>query len=233
LETRVKPSKKRALKGTTSMFIGHFALGFAAKRAAPQVSLGLLFAAAQFADLLWPGLVALGVEQVRIDPGNTAFTPLDFESYPWSHSLILLVVWGIAIGSLARASGRTVRAAVVIGALVVSHWILDFVMHRPDLPLYPGSAKYGLGLWQSVPATFAIEAALYAAGLWIYVRSTRARDRVGRWGFWALAGFLVVAYLGAAGSPPPSVTAVWVAGIVGGVLILVWSAWIDGHRTPT
>jgi hypothetical protein len=213
------------------MFIGHFALGFAAKRAAPAVSLAVLFAAAQFADLLWPLLVAIGVERVRIDPGNTAFTPLDFVSYPWSHSLILLVLWGMAFGGFARLSGMNLRASALLGALVVSHWVLDFLTHRPDLPLYPGGEKFGLGLWAFVPATLAVELALYAAGLWMYARATRARDRVGRWGLWALAGLLVLIYLAAASSPPPSVAAVWVAGIAGGVLILAWAGWVDAHRS--
>jgi len=101
------------------MFIGHFAVGFAAERVAPRVSLALLFAAAQLADLLWPVLVALGFEQVRIDPGNTAFTPLDFVRYPYSHSLALLVVWGLVYGAVYRsATGRNGRAFAIIAALV-------------------------------------------------------------------------------------------------------------------
>src|ERR1051325_8492104 len=106
------------------MFIGHFGLSFAAKRAAPRVGLAALFTAAAFADLLWPLLLVLGLEQVRIDPGNTAVTPLDFVSYPYSHSLLALGVWGLAFGLAYRALTRTNgRAALVLAALVVSHWI--------------------------------------------------------------------------------------------------------------
>src|SRR5215813_8438016 len=119
------------------MFIGHFALGLAAKRATPRVSLAVLFAAAQLADVLWPIFVAVGLEQVRIDPGNTLVTPLDFVSYPWSHSLAMLLVWGAAFGWLVAVGARR-EAFVVIAALVVSHWVLDYVTHRPDMPLYPG-----------------------------------------------------------------------------------------------
>src|SRR5215468_3832958 len=117
------------------MFIGHFALGFAAKRAAPRVQLAALFGAAQLADTLWPFFVAAGVEHVRIAPGDTAFTPLAFDSYPWSHSL-LLVVWGVAFGYIYRRFGRerTPTAAIVLALLVVSHWILDFATHRADMP---------------------------------------------------------------------------------------------------
>ncbi len=129
------------------MFIGHFALGFAAKRAAPRLSLATLFAAAQFADLLWPFLLAAGVEQVRIVPGITAFTPLDFISYPYSHSLLALVIWGVLFGAICAVIVRDRRVMLVVAALVVSHWVLDWITHRPDMPLYPGSVKVGLGLW--------------------------------------------------------------------------------------
>src|SRR5215208_4533406 len=135
------------------MFIGHFALGLAAKRAVPSVSLGVLFAAAQLADLLWPIFLALGLEQVRIDPGNTALTPLDFVSYPYSHSLVLLLVWGAAMALVCSPFARGRHVFAVISALVVSHWVLDFITHRPDMPLYPGGAKLGLGLWNSIVAT--------------------------------------------------------------------------------
>lgn len=104
------------------MFVGHFALGYAAKRAEPRLSLAVLIGAAQFADVLWPALVALGLERVRLDPGNTAVTPLDFVSYPYSHSLLLLAVWGVLFGLLVRARVRRSRAFVVVFSLVVSHW---------------------------------------------------------------------------------------------------------------
>jgi hypothetical protein len=207
------------------MFIGHFALGFAAKRAAPRVSLAALCAAAQTADLLWPIFVAAGIEQVRIDPGNTAVTPLDFVSYPYSHSLLFLCIWGVVF---AAAYSRT---SLLIFGLVVSHWVLDFVTHRPDMPLYPGSPRFGLGLWSSIAATVAVELPMYAAGLWIYARATRPRDAKGRWGFWTLAAFLTIVYIAnILGPPPPSVTALWVSAIVGGLVLLVWIWWVDRHR---
>src|SRR5689334_19333381 len=129
------------------MFVGHFALGFAAKRAAPKLSLALLFAACQLADILWPVFVATGIETVRIAPGTTAFTPLDFVSYPYSHSLVALSLWGAMFGSACWLTGTKGRASLLIGGLVISHWVLDFVSHRPDMPIYPGSALWGLGLW--------------------------------------------------------------------------------------
>jgi hypothetical protein len=198
------------------MFIGHLALGLAAKRIEPRVSLALLFVAAQFADLLWPVLVAFGVEQVRIDPGNTAFTPLDFVSYLYSHSLVFLLMWGVALGVVCRWLVSSHRAIVVVMAgLVVSHWVLDFVTHRPDMPFYPGGPRVGLGLWNSIPATLTVECALFAVGVWTYLRTTEARDAIGRWAFAALAAFLVIGYVAAVGSVPPSIPALYIAALVG------------------
>lgn len=163
------------------MFIGHFALGYAAKKWAPQVSLGILFAAALFADLLWPIFVAARIEHVRIAPGITAFTPLEFISYPYSHSLVTLILWGALLGWMTMRGH--VRSFLVVLALVVSHWVLDFVTHIPDMPLYPGGPKFGLGLWNSPVVTMAMETAMFAAGVWIYACVTRPRDRIGRWAF--------------------------------------------------
>ena len=211
------------------MFIGHFALGFAAKRAAPRLSLAVLFAAAQLADAMWPVFVAIGIEQVRIDPGNTAFTPLDFVSYPYSHSLVLLMLWGAAFGYLFSRGDR--RAFGVLALLVVSHWVLDYVTHRPDMPLYPGGPKVGLGLWNSVPATVAVEVPMYLAGLWVYRSATRPRDGIGRWAIALLAVTLLIIYAGNMTSPPPpSVTAIWSVSIVGVALFLAWAWWADRHR---
>jgi hypothetical protein len=215
------------------MFIGHFALGFAAKRVAPRASLAVLFVAAQLADLLWPVLVAFGIEQVRIDPGNTAFTPLDFVSYPYSRSLLMLAVWGALFAWVFRAPTRP-RRALLLAALVVSHWVLDFITHRPDLPVYPGGPKVGLDLWASVPATVAIEVAMFVAGVWVYASCTRARDGIGRWGFFALAALLGLAYAANVMGPlPPSVNALVATAIIGLAVTIVLTWWADRHREST
>jgi hypothetical protein len=213
------------------MFIGHFALGFAAKRATPRISLAMLFLAAQFADVLWPVLVGLGFEQVRIDPGNTAFTPLDFVSYPYSHSLTLLAVWAVVVGGGYRAIAGGRGTFMTLALLVLSHWVLDYLTHRPDLPLYPGGPKMGLGMWNSIVATLVIEFALFACGVFLYARATRARDGAGRWGFIALIAVLLLIYIASIVSgAPPSVTAVWMASMIGGVLLIAWAWWVDQHR---
>jgi hypothetical protein len=214
------------------MFIGHFALGFAAKRLVPRASLAALFGAAQLADLMWPGLLALGLEQVRIDPGNTASTPLDFISYPYSHSLLMLMVWGVLFGWVSSRMIGDRRVFGVMFALVVSHWVLDYVTHRPDMPLYPGGPKFGLGLWNVPAVEKAIEIAIYAAGLWLYLRATRARDAIGRWGLLVLAAFLFVGFFSAS-APPPSVTVLWISALGLGGLTLVWAYWADTHRVSS
>ncbi len=213
------------------MFIGHLALAFAAKPVVPRVSLAVLFVAVQLADILWPIFVAAGLEHVRIDPGNTVVTPLDFISYPYSHSLVFLVIWGLAFGALYRSAERWRVALVTLAALVVSHWFLDFITHRADMPIYPGSAKYGLALWNSKLATVAVEVPMFAAGLWIYMRTTKAKDAIGRWAFAALAAFLALAYIAnLTGPPPPSVTALWISAFVGAAVLALWSWWADKHR---
>jgi len=213
------------------MFIGHFAVGFAAKALAPRRSLATYFAAAQLPDLLWPPLLLLGIEKVTIAPGDTAFTPLRFDSYPVSHSLLTLAAWGAAFAALVWWRTRDRRAAWTCWALVVSHWLLDFASHRPDMPLAPGAAKVGLGLWNSVPETLAVEAILFAAGVVLYAGATQARDALGRWGLAGLVALILAAYLGAAfGPPPPSVPAIAWTSLVGALVFLVLAAWVDGHR---
>jgi hypothetical protein len=216
------------------LFLGHFATAYAAKRLAPRASLGTLFAAAQLPDLLWPVLIAGGVEKATIAPGDTAFTPLRFDSYPISHSLVTVAAWGAAFGAVHFWRKRRPRDAVVLAALAVGHWVLDFVSHRPDMPLWPGGPKLGLGLWNSVAATVAVELALFAAGLWLALSATRARDRLGRWGFAALAALLVLLYAANVTSPPPpSMEAVAWVGVAGALVLVALAAWIDRHREPS
>lgn len=215
------------------MFLGHFATAYAAKRLAPRTSLGTLVAAAQLPDLVWPWLVLAGVERVTIVPGDTAFTPLRFDEYPLSHSLLTVAVAGLAFGAVHFWRKRRRLDALVLGALAVGHWVLDVVSHRADMPVWPGGPRLGLGLWGSVPATVAVELAMFGVGLWLYFSATRARDRLGRWGSVGLAALLLVIYAGnVAGPPPPSVAAMaWVTAI-GGLLFVSLAAWVDRRREP-
>lgn len=213
------------------MFLGHFGVAFGAKRWAPSAGLGALFLAAQFADLLWPTLLLAGAERVAIAPGITAVTPLDFQHYPVSHSLVAAFGWALLIGAAYYAMFRSRRAALVIGLLVASHWFLDLMAHRPDLPLVPGSeVRVGLGLWNSLPATLAVELALLGAGAWLYARATRARDAIGRWALAGLLAFLLaIQAMNVLGPPPPGVAAIAWAGQAQWLLVL-WAFWVDRHR---
>jgi membrane-bound metal-dependent hydrolase YbcI (DUF457 family) len=213
------------------VFIGHYAVALAAKRAVPRTSLGTLFAAASLADLLWPVLLLLGWERAHIVPGPNPFLTLWLDSIPISHSLLTLIAWGALFGWLYRRRTGDGRAGVVIGLVVVSHWVLDFVTHRPDMPLYPGGRGLGLGLWNSPTATVVTEGVMFVAGVWLYASATRPRDRVGRYAFWGLITFLVASYLGSLYSPPPSaMTALAIGGIIFGWLFVVWAGWGDRHR---
>lgn len=216
------------------MFIGHYATAFAAKTIAPRTSLGVLVAAATFIDLLWPVFLLAGWERVEIEPGITAFTPLNLLHYPYSHSLLAVTGWGVLFGGAYYFFRRYARGAWVVALLVVSHWLLDALVHRPDLPLHPGSEVYvGAGLWNSVGGTLLVEGLLFAVAVWLYARTTTPTTRVGRYGFWSLVGLLVFLYIGSAfGPPPPSAEAIAVVGLAGGVLGIAWTAWFDRRRRP-
>jgi hypothetical protein len=206
------------------VFIGHAAVALAAKPLLPRANLGVALAAAFWLDLVWPILLLAGIERVEIDPGNTAFTPLNFVYYPWTHSLTAALAWSALVTLACWKLGR--RAALVMGVLVFSHWALDALSHRPDLPLWPGSrAMIGLGLWNSVAGTLLVEGALFAAGIAIYLRNSKAALA-----FWLLIGFFVLAYLGAAFGPaPPNPTAVAASALTLWLLPL-WGWWIERHR---
>jgi hypothetical protein len=214
------------------MFVGHFAAALAAKSIAPRASLGTLTFAAQWIDLLWPVLLLAGLERVRIEPGATATNPLVFEHYPWSHSLVAVLGWALLIGALHFAARRDARTAIVIGALVASHWLLDLIVHVPDLPIAPGGPVVGAGLWNHRAAALLLELGLLAAATAIYVRATAPRDRVGRWGLVGWIALLVTIQVGNTfGDPPPSVAAIaWVGQAQW--LLIAWALWIDRHRAP-
>jgi hypothetical protein len=214
------------------MFAGHFAAGLAAKKLSPRTGLPALIVAAAFLDIIWPPLVLLGIERVEIDPGNTAVTPLNFIHYPYSHSLLTVVAWSVAFGLAYFYLTRNRRGAIVTGALVSSHWLLDMITHRPDLPLAPGVEHYvGLGMWNSVALTAVVELGMFLGAAWLYSGFTRADSRSGKISFWSFAGFLLLIQLmNYTGAPPPSVEAVGWVGIIAAVLFIPWAWWIERTR---
>jgi hypothetical protein len=215
------------------MLLGHYAVALAAKRAAPKASLGTLVFAAQFADLVWPIFLLAGWEQVRIVPGITRVTPLDFVAYPYSHSLLAQVLWGLAVGAVYFGIRRGARSAVVLALCVPSHWLLDYIVHRPDLPLVPGGRRYGLGLWNSLPATLAVEFTLFAIGIALYLTQTRAKDRAGGYALWSLLILLLLVYIGSLFGPPPPNERVIAISALTLWLTVPWAAWADRHRSAS
>lgn len=210
------------------MFVGHLAVAFAAKRAKPDVHVGWYITAVSLVDLIWPIFLLVGLERVEVEPGNTAFTPLAFTHYPWTHSLAMGLVWAVALGGLARWRGVARDGAALIAGLVLSHWLLDLLTHRPDLPLWPGSShRYGLGLWNSVAGTLALEATLWIGGLALWFSAFRPR---GANGWAAIVSFVLVSTAiwisGPFAPPPPNAQAVAVGALLG-FSVLPWAWWIE------
>ena len=213
------------------MFIGHFSVGLGAKAMAPTISLGTLFLVAQWLDLLWPMLLLMGLEQVAIVPGITKAVPLDFSHYPLSHSLLAVCLWGLLFAGIYRLLRKSTRTAAVVGLGVVSHWVLDLIVHRPDLPLYPGNSRFvGFGLWNYPTAALVLEMLLFVVGLHYYRRATHAKNKSGRYGLRAMAAFLFLIYLGNLfGPPPPNAAAIAWTGLLQW-LFIPWAYWIDRNR---
>lgn len=215
------------------MFLAHFGVGFGAKAAAPEVSLGSLFLAAQFIDLIWPTLLLFGIERVTIISDGTRNPPLDFVYYPYSHSLLAVIGWAVLVAAIYFIVRCSRTGAVVLGLAVISHWLLDLVVHYPDLPLYPGNSPLlGFSVWSSPVAAMAVELAIFAAGMWLYLRATKAADATGNWALWSLVAMLLLIQIANAfGPPPPSATAIaWVGQAQW--LLVIWGYWVDRHRQP-
>ena len=185
-----------------------------------------------FLDLLWPVLLFLGVEHVRVSPDANAFLRLDLYDYPWSHSLATTLLWAALFAAAILLRARDLRAALVVGFVVLSHWMLDFLSHRADMPLWPGGPRVGLGLWNSVGGTVVVEGLFFAVGVWLYFTATRARDTFGRVGAAAFVAFCVLIYaLNVTGPPPPNASVMPLFGILGWLFPLAaW--WVDRHRAP-
>ncbi len=213
------------------MFIGHFGLGMAAKKYIPEVSLGVLFLSVLLVDLLWPFFLLMGLEEVRIEPGYTEINPFNMVHYPITHSLLGGLLWSIAFSGIYYGIKKSKRTGLFLAGGVISHWFLDLLMHKPDLAIYPGGAKYGFGIWDSLPLTIAIELLFFIGGIYLYLKATKANDKAGVWAFWTLVIFLTVGWLGSIFGPPPenvdqlaySALSVWV--------LIVWGFGIDKHRS--
>lgn len=213
------------------MYLGHYAVALAAKKASPNTSLGTLVAASQFIDLIWPLLVLVGLEKVAVDPGNTVVTPLHFVEYPFTHSLLSVLIWASLLASLYWMFRGSRTGTLTVWLAVLSHWVLDFFTHAPDLPLYPGSEKMvGLGLWNSLSGTLVLELGLFILAVILYLGTTRPANRTGTYTLALFLTFLIATYaMNILGPPPPNPGAVAYSALFLWLLV-PWAYWIDRNR---
>ena len=213
------------------MFVGHYGVSFVAKRADASIPLWVLFLAVQWLDVMWAPLVMLGIEKVRIVPGFTATNPLDLYYMPYTHSLIAALVWSAAaVGAYRFVSGANSRAGLLIGLAVFSHWILDCIVHVPDLPLYDNVMKVGLGLWNYPIAAFSLEAGFLLVAMLLYLRSSHVRrTAVIAFGLVMLSVHAYVFF----GPPPvsPDAAAATALGAYGIFALVIWLL-VDRRGTP-
>jgi hypothetical protein len=219
------------LEYSTRTFVGHYAVAFACKRLAPRTSLATFAFGSQFSDLLFPVLLLIGIEHVGIAPGISRVTAIDFYDYPVSHSLMMTIVWALLISAIYWVLRHNTRSPVLLGLAVLSHWVFDFLSHRPDMPVtLHGPTRLGLGLWNSIPATILVEGGLFAGGVWLYLNVSCARDRSGEYGLLILIALMSLIWIASIfGPPPPSASAVgWVD--LAQWLLIALLCWIDRHR---
>jgi len=216
------------------MFIGHYGVALGAKKINNAPSLGTMFLASQFIDLLWPVFLLIGIEKVKVEPGNTAFTPLNFVTYPYSHSLFFVLIWAILFGLVYFFIKKNLKNSILLGGLVLSHWFLDLIVHQPDLQILPWDKfRVGFGLWNSVILTVIIEGLIFIVGSYLFITSTKALNKKGSLGLWMLLIFLAVIYIiNIFSSPPPSESAIGIAGL-SMWLIVAWAYWVDKNRVRT
>ncbi|MCF0060386.1 metal-dependent hydrolase [Dyadobacter chenwenxiniae] len=216
-----------------SMFIGHFGLSFAAKKAAPKVSLGTLFIATQFVDILWPFLLVTDIEKVAIVPGYTKSNALEFLYFPYTHSLLAGIIWGVVVGLIFWLFKKDKQGAIVLGLCVLSHWFCDLLVHTADLPLFPFTdAKFGFGLWNHVAISLTIETIIYLAGVYIYANFTKAKTSGANWGLWSFVVFLLIFNFANTFGPPPSdsIMTLFITLVTLMVIIISLAYWVDKKR---
>src|ERR1051326_4213581 len=215
------------------MFVGHYALGLATKQLAPRTSLGALIAAPILLDLLWPIFLLAGWEFVTIQPNPNPFLRLQFDSLPISHWLGPVIGWATLFASIYFGFARYLVGAITIWFGVISHWLLDYVVHRPDLPLSAGGGRLlGLGLWNRPKITMAVELVMFAGGVLIYLRATKAKNAIGNFAFWFFALALVGLYAAVIFAPPPTSVRKLAIGTMFSWLFVAWAWWLDRNREP-
>jgi len=214
------------------MFVGHYGASFLAKRADRTIPLWVLFIAVQLLDVLWAPFVLLGIEKVRIVPGITKASPLDLYYMPYSHGLLTAIGWSIVLGAAYQLIARpsAARSSVIVGLAVFSHWVLDLLVHRPDLPLYDNTAKVGLGLWNAPAIELPLEALILLGGMWLYLRDNSSHaKRTYVFGV-VLVVLQVVSFFS---PPPPTVAAVASTAIVSYIVFALVIWWLEDRTSST
>lgn len=222
------------------MFIGHYGIALAAKKVDKNISLGFLFFATQFADILFFTLVLLGIEKMSFAPGITKVSPLDFTYYPYSHGLAASFIWTglfFVVSKIApsKSDSNKNKIALAMGATVLSHFLLDVIVHRADLPLLGGdSYKIGLGLWNYVLASFLIELLILLSGLWMYLKSTKGATFVGKYGMIIFSAFVTTVWMASLLTPTPSdfnIKGFAIFGLLFQLIVIGIVSWLDRSRT--
>jgi len=217
------------------VLVGHYAMSLLAKRIEPRISLGTLVLAAMVPDLLWPNFTAAGLERVNFGTGLGAGNYFQAIDIALSHSLLTGALWAGVLGMIYFLLRRSARGAWLLVALVLSHWVLDVVTHRPDMPLAPAvPLTVGFGLWTSIPATLLVEGGLWLGAVIVYARTTQATSRAGALAFWIAVPLLtLIWYNNIAGPPPNNPESAPAAAIVLFSIVVVWAYWVNRLRTPT
>lgn len=215
------------------MFVGHFAVGLTAKRFEPAISLGMLVLASMLADLLWCVFMIAGIEHVQFKPGMGAANYLVASDIVLSHSLLMDAVWAALLTAVYFLRRRYPRGAWMLFAIVLSHWLLDWISHKPDMPLAPGVHRYfGLGLWSSPPAALIVEGGFWLLAMILYIRATHPIRRVGVYAFWAGVVVLTLAwYSNLAGPPPRDPGTAPIVSLAFFSLAVAWAYWMNRVRS--
>ena len=219
------------------MLAGHVAAGFLGKRIAPSVSLGTAVLAALAADLLWGIFLVTGIERFEIvRRGTTLMNSVVVTEIAYSHSLAMVILWAVLLAGGYFLVRRDTRGALVLLGAVLSHWLLDFIAHHPDMPLAPGIHRvFGLGLWTSIPLTLAVEGGLWVLAVTSYLRATQTKGRAPHWLLWIGVVVITLAWYNNVAGPPPAVSnpAAGIASFVFFSLVSAWAYWLNRLRQPT
>jgi hypothetical protein len=215
------------------MMVGHYGVSFAMKPTQQRIPLWVWFIAVQWLDIVWAMLVLLGVEKVRIVPGFTQAIPLDLYYMPYTHGLPGAIVLSLVFGFVASlfTSGNRWLTTVLVAAASFSHWVLDLIVHPPDLPLYDNAAKVGFGLWRHVAVSLPLELVILGFGAWIYVRNVKFASHASRYKFWGFIALLAVLQLYANFGPPPaSAVELAVTGLASFAILAAIAGWVETGR---